>query len=312
MGKKVVSEVIMKYPHNRKYFYKYVTSDVAIKILSNLTCRWSSPELFDDLFDCQLDFDYGFTFEELNVALLDEMYRLKSNNDTLINKTDNFFLKIANIVNRRNIKKDVLSKLLSVTLQKECFKEETVKLESDIKKFREIVEADFKRKRIFCVSEIKDNLVMWSLYSDSHKGCVIKLKCLPEEDSALCASEKVTYSKTMPVIANLDDYVKSITGQKELDYSKLYLKFVCTKSIGWKFQKEWRCIINKRNNDNESFEDIIISPKEIEAIYLGCNIGKENKITILNYLKDDLSHVIPFQTKKDTKEYKLNFECCKC
>ena len=45
--------------------------------------------------------------------------------------------------------------------------------------------------RVFCVTEKHDDILMWSHYSDSHRGIVIKFRCLPEDDTALCAAKPI-------------------------------------------------------------------------------------------------------------------------
>ena len=59
--------------HDRGYFFKYGTAEVALSILDNLKVRWSSPLLFNDPFDVERAFELGFDLDELWAPLSEEM-----------------------------------------------------------------------------------------------------------------------------------------------------------------------------------------------------------------------------------------------
>lgn len=62
--------------HERRFFYKYVSSEVTKIILVNRTLRWSSPLLFNDPFDVTQELRLNFNEAELNQALAEEMAAL--------------------------------------------------------------------------------------------------------------------------------------------------------------------------------------------------------------------------------------------
>lgn len=49
--------------HERDSFYKYMTVGTAKAVLTNTSLRYSSPLLFNDPFDHQIDFNFDFTEE---------------------------------------------------------------------------------------------------------------------------------------------------------------------------------------------------------------------------------------------------------
>ena len=51
-----------------------------------------------------------------------------------------------------------------------------------------------------------------------------------------------------------------------------------------------------------------LHPEEIHSIYLGCKIDDDIKKIIECSLIGDLSQVQVYQSSKDEREYKLNFE----
>jgi len=163
-----------------------------------------------------------------------------------------------------------------------------------------------ENNRIFCVAEDHDNLLMWSHYSEMHKGVVIKFKCIPELDTVLCAAIPINYQVEMPIIASLQDWIKHITGQIRLDFNPIYKQNVYTKSQHWSYEKEWRVMLPKQSDDS-LFEYVSIYPREIHSIYLGCRISEEDRKVILGLLEPKLKHVTVYQASKNETRFALDF-----
>jgi len=149
---------------------------------------------------------------------------------------------------------------------------------------------------------------MWAHYADCHRGALIKHKCLIEQDRAICSAVSIDYDTNIPIIANLDEYIKHLTGQKNIDFSELFIKFATTKSTHWAYEKEWRCIGYDSLNDGSLFEFVNILPEEIDAIYLGCKMSKSEQQEIAKLISGDFSHVKLLQAHKHRKKYELEFE----
>lgn len=72
-----------------------------------------------------------------------------------------------------------------------------------------------------------------------------------------------------------------------------------TKDDAWKYENEWRILINASENSE------LAMPK-ISCVYLGASIEKENKLKILNIAREK---GIPVkQMKVDRGEYALHAE----
>ena len=52
--------------------------------------------------------------------------------------------------------------------------------------------------RVFCVSEERDNLLMWAHYAQEHKGAVFEFWSLPEEDNPLSVAQPIEYVDSPP------------------------------------------------------------------------------------------------------------------
>jgi len=61
--------------HNRDYFVKYLTSNTAKRILESLQVKWSSPLLFNDPFDTQIEFRIDLKDTEFENAFKDEVMK---------------------------------------------------------------------------------------------------------------------------------------------------------------------------------------------------------------------------------------------
>jgi len=98
------------------------------------------------------------------------------------------------------------------------------------KRFNRFCRQLWEDDRIFCVCEEHDNLLMWAHYTNCHQGAVIKFRCIPKLDTALCAAKKVMYSKEIPVLATLDDFIKTFIYNESLNLHTILNNFNFTKS----------------------------------------------------------------------------------
>lgn len=189
------------------------------------------------------------------------------------------------------------------------FKEGAEILSARLQNFSNFWNKFMEEHRVFCITELHDNILMWSHYSDNHKGAVIQLRCIESLDNPICAASKVIYSDTFPsIIPTVQDFVQIQTGQRPMDTRDVYTRFVCTKSSQWQYEKEWRLIYPRDNTNKELYEMSRLWPQEIDAVYLGCKISDEDRIDILNLLTGELNHVRAYQASMDKRCYSLNFE----
>lgn len=121
---------------------------------------------------------------------------------------------------------------------------------------------------VFCLSEVRDDILMWSHYADSHRGfCLqfnIKTTYYPYGELLF----KVKYSSSYPQINILRDYE---------DQTK---KVLLTKSDLWKYEKEWRIF------DPDNGPGIRAYPAEmLTGVIFGCDMSHENRQLIREWAK---------------------------
>lgn len=147
---------------------------------------------------------------------------------------------------------------------------------------------------IGCLVTDPKNRLMWSHYSDSHKGFCIEYDFNSLKDEVL--PFPIIYSENRPLVpwkAAIDHTPESI---KEAT-ADLTLGLL-TKDRSWEYENEWRVLLPAANPP-----DIKVP---ITAIYLGAHITSENKATLLEIAKN---HRIPVkQMKTDRGAYELHAE----
>lgn len=290
--------------HDKPHFYKYCTSETVKKIINTRSTKWSSPVIFNDPFDFQTEFRFGFEIEELKQKLSDEIENLVFGDEEPKGDLDHplFAMTMLSRKNRNKSSKEAFRKFMQPAADEG---------EKNALKYLTEIQAwwkEFRLKfRVYCVSEVHNDILMWAHYADCHRGAVIKHKCLTEFDRAICAALPVKYEAEIPVIANIDEYVLHLTGQRNLDLTELFTMFATTKSPHWSYEKEWRCISYDSLNDGSLFEFSSILPEEIEAIYLGCKMNKEDQLEIQKLISGDFSHVKLWKAHKHLRRYELSF-----
>ncbi|MBB1270156.1 DUF2971 domain-containing protein [Shewanella sp. SR44-3] len=160
---------------------------------------------------------------------------------------------------------------------------------------------------VLCLTEEKDNLLMWSHYADSHKGFCIKFDASHEffnqrrsENDEFYHLREVVYLDERPN--------KTMSNMSGVDLLLL-------KSDIWAYEKEWRfCgVLNDSDYiiDSEPLNVHLFKfPKSIiQEIILGVNASSqlEQEMKLIISQTHELSHVKLSKTKISEKHYSLEF-----
>ena len=171
---------------------------------------------------------------------------------------------------------------------------------------------------ILCLTEKRDNLLMWAHYASNHTGFVIAFDenhsffdQRKRENEIRGHLKKVRYSMKRPEVTLFDP---SLSNQENMD--RWIKDIFWVKSQHWKYEQEWRMSNTLRDCQrivqSDSYDIHLFSiPNDcIVGIIFGCKISNADKRTLLETVNKDkeYSHVILFQAIMDGKEYKLNFE----
>ena len=155
---------------------------------------------------------------------------------------------------------------------------------------------------VLSLSGNEANLLMWGHYADSHKGICIgfdsselsfAFKEMPLLPERVNYPEDNEYPKWYP----LDIYN---SGQRISMSEEMIDQIYFTKSLDWKYEKEWRIIFPENGSTSQK-----INSNAIVSVHLGCEIEESAKETIINWclLRERKPKV--YQMKKDKISYSL-------
>jgi hypothetical protein len=121
---------------------------------------------------------------------------------------------------------------------------------------------------VICLSEVRDDILMWSHYADCHRGfCLqfdIKSTFYPFGELLF----KVEYSSSYPQIKVLRDYENQTR------------KVLLAKSDFWKYEKEWRIF-----NPDSGPGILAYPPDMLTGVIFGCEMPHESRQMIREWAK---------------------------
>ena len=156
-----------------------------------------------------------------------------------------------------------------------------------------------------CLTAVKDNLLMWSHYSDKHKGfCVgVDTEKLVSLQISLALSlkglevERVQYTDKVP---DIDFFTSKLSNDQ---WKKDFATLISTKSKHWAHEREYRLIY--WGHPNTTLE---IGYDAITEIILGCRTTDADKANLLSIIKQTECNAKVFQARKHARRFSLEFE----
>ena len=222
--------------NKRMILYKYANADSTLRILKGVACsergfvtlKYTAPKEFDDIFECRHIF-----------PVVDD------------NMWDDADYGQVSAINPASEQYDLLNAF-----------GENVKNTMPID---DATEAILEDKVVCCFSQRWDNVLMWSLYADKYKGCVIGF------DSAFFDPKELFQVR----------YVSGNTSIELSDAMQLANWRIITKFSDWAWQEEWRNVKSRSNlcdtNNYLNYYDRHI----VKEIYFGFRTDENVKIEIL-------------------------------
>ncbi len=293
--------------HDRDYFYKYVTKDVAKLIIKDHKLRWSCPLDFNDPFDHQFAFIGEERIEALSVQLIQRIQEYVWDRDDIKFDTTNdpfgFGLLLTQLKQMKN--KIPREEFL---LDESILQQTIASGKQALINFNEQTRLFLLQTRVMCLAEENDNLLMWSHYTEAHTGAVFKLNAIEKLDVPFLAARKVEYSTAYPVLATDEEWLNHLLYIKRIEFGKRRLDLCYVKSKDWRYEKEWRISITSEDyplNDAIYYEE----PSEVfGAIYLGCRMPQRDKEQIMKLASQSLPNMEIWQAIQGKKAYKIQFE----
>ena len=150
---------------------------------------------------------------------------------------------------------------------------------------------DINKLGVFSMSQINDNILMWSHYANQHKGFCIGF--VRNNDNLLGDIEKtqpVEYDCNYPEVDPLDE-----NGNHGLS---IFTKMLFTKAKNWEYEKEWRLVYAEGDKEEPL-------PAAISSIIFGLRMPEEHRVTIRNILAGQSN--IRYQQAREV-EYQFRLE----
>jgi Protein of unknown function (DUF2971) len=290
--------------HNLKHFYKYTSSETALKVVKNRSFRWSAPSLFNDPFDHQTGFKLEIDEADFAKKLTESIERLvfgELEPEQCTNNHLNTICLLWREYKNSSNKDGLMQKVREATVIS------AAKMQASFSNMNSDILQTLNNSRIFCVTERKDNLVMWSHYADEHRGVVFKLRCLDELDNRLLAAKKVDYTDQF-IQFPTDDYAMHVTGEKPIDLNHSANKMAYLKHIDWKYENEWRVRLPLLNVvTDRKYDDWSENPKSFDSVYLGCRMLPEKAEKIIQLCAKKMPLIKIYKAVMSKHSFSLDF-----
>ena len=165
---------------------------------------------------------------------------------------------------------------------------------------------------ILSLSEIPDNLLMWSHYAEGHTGFVLVL----DGSHDFFKGDRVLYGFANPAPVEYRYELPRLRVEETFEEAVMS-KIFFVKSLDWKYEKEWR-YLKFRANANKRFTDtnkldinlFQLPPKCIMGVILGCYRSKEleNKILTIKRENPEFGHLRIQQARAFETHYSIAIE----
>jgi len=165
----------------------------------------------------------------------------------------------------------------------------------------------FAMDAIFCASLIYDNHLLWSHYSEDHKGVALEFVANVEKDSLLRLMTRVRYSAERPVYyKSPKDFIYKSMFRENQDVLEEYMQAISlTKNPRWEHEQEVRAYIPLYILGGKPYRLQNYHGDELRAIYLGCKTTPEveKELVMLAHARNPAVKV--FKMTMGTANYNL-------
>lgn len=162
---------------------------------------------------------------------------------------------------------------------------------------------DFRQKQdrrrdelgVYCLTTLRDNILMWAHYSDCHEGFCLEFD---GQDEFFQQALPITYSKELPIFNILDTTVGD--SHKYVDE---FAKLLLIKAEDWKYEDERRIVYTPKQGGPgiHTFPE-----KLLTGVILGFRISSENRNSIIEWCKGRMFKPKIYQATPKDREFGLD------
>ncbi len=141
---------------------------------------------------------------------------------------------------------------------------------------KQSIQRQVKELGVICLTEVNNDVLMWSHYAQSHKGFCIEFNRTDDND---LGNREIC----LPIIYTIGPKKPSFT-VKELAKDDAIIRIATAKTEEWKYEKEWRSIVKTAGR-------LVPLPTDINGVIFGCEMDSAKRQTIANILGSDFNYM---------------------
>lgn len=295
-------------PSRKRAFFKYTSPDTALAILRSKTFRYSSPLKFNDPFDFQSGLHFDFDLGSLPAKIVDRIEQLATANEDPIVDTDDPWGKLILLIREKypthGFPRDFWGQAAAAPFNY---------LIAEIRMTQQKYQEHWWKTllpgiRVFCVSEDRDNLLMWAHYTKDHTGVVFELRSLPEEDNPLSVAAPVIYTDRPPPFFTESEWINDILSLKRMNQHDLNKRYAYIKSCHWSYEREWRVWFPLASSSESPHFDCPIRPSELAGVYIGCRAEPKFVADVVKLTQSAFPQAQIYRAYKEETTYALRYE----
>jgi hypothetical protein len=157
----------------------------------------------------------------------------------------------------------------------------------------------WKPLRVCSLSEVRDDILMWGHYTDSHKGF-----CLEFDFSQTDPERQHQLSSMCFRVDYRDDYPSESNYHPDYPGAELPMRCVITKSRHWAYEKEWR-IVAHTGEPGDSAAELQFYRRTLMGIIFGYRMSNADK-KLIRSVASEYKDTRYYQAVKHSKEFRLN------
>jgi len=291
----------------KRSFFKYAAPDTVLAFLKNRTVRYSSPLTFNDPFDVQVGLHFDFDLNALHRKVLDRLCELATApTEPQVETTDPWGQLV--LLVRQHYPAHGFPHDRWETMTAEVFGW----LVNEIQTTQRQVQEHWRNTllpgvRVFCVSEDRDNLLMWAHYARDHTGAVLEFLSLPDEDNPLSVARPVIYVDHPPPFFTEAEWLDDILSVRKSNLTDLSRRYVYSKSMHWSYEREWRVWYPRIPAPERLYDDMPIRQSEFAGLYIGCKAEESFAAEAISLAHRAFPNARMYRARKIEDDYALEY-----
>lgn len=160
----------------------------------------------------------------------------------------------------------------------------------------QLVQEGTRRIGIFSLSEVNNDILMWSHYADSHRGI-----CLEFSEMDVGDYHKVDYVNSVPRFNPLSEFRRDDGTDSPVE------QVVLSKWEHWSYEKEWRILSFDRDRPDATGPGVYgYKPQQLTGVILGSQISDDDRDDVLRWCRDQSHDIAISQAREKTDAFGLD------